>query len=1238
MSVLLDNHAPKHIMRKAGSGRSAISLCCGLLDQLLFYVNRITPGLSRVGTRIREELMYYIFSEYKDKQEHEPPVDATGKKIQPADGTGALLGFNPPIHTLAGDAHGLERMAQRYVQHISGWGGLWQDQYTENENTVRALEYQLTEMKQAHKDAGKETSERDRQLERLKERVAELEKKETALKEEIIQMEANLRDSAAQSAPKLIEEVATLRQTVGNFMSPSVGVGDANTADMVKLRSSLLAFVSARIPPASSTHASDGRKEADWMKLPLGQQQIEEELLALVTNVLEVSIESSRKANTNVKDSELKACLLKNWTSGVHPDAYLRILHGLFPDILPSFQTQTALTEVSNEPKMGVIMSTMQKIGVPVPSSNEINSKQSTVHITLMLELMHKFAVTQSCRPTFIPASQDDHMIGVASTAYVHSLEATDASVPVKHICHQLDVVSKTCLKWLSLSNYLEQCMYVYSTAVFRKGGGASDDANSKELQSWLSEAQRMQTAGDPEAAIAAYDKAISVAPTHAPSHYRRGQAKAEAGDFEGARLDYVKATTLDHSWREGKHQGRELINPESTNVNAQMTPVEEESMARFQCGLDTHHIDSLIDQAKESDYETAIALVEEALKIDPVSAPAYYTLAELKHEHGDFEGARLDYVKGTTVDPNWRDGANDEKETAKEAAQAGEPVLNAAEKKEIEGFGFGINPDKEKVDALLSQAAALEAANDPEKALRIYDDAIANDDMNPTPYYRRGWLKHETGDFEGARLDYIKSTALDIEWREGRHEENAKDTMNAEAEPPDPTDDFMDGDFKLGTAAVVQFANEEEVEELIGNADAAREQGDAQAALEAYNQAIEAAPEQPKAIYRRGTLRHEMGDFEGARLDYIAATGCDTEWRDGQHKDRTDLKVEEKEVEKKHSNLEKYDWEGGYKDAVTDILKEADSLKNKDAGAALNALDQAVDMNPGYAPAYYKRGELKHEQGDFEGARLDYVTATRVDPEWRDGANAGRTDLDEEREDDKADKVAAFNVFDFGEKGEEPLSPSKVTFDWPQSDEPEPVLRSERVAPRGRRRSLWHDLNEAPEKQEWDKRVEEKEKAAKINPLTVPPSNEAPEAPKSARRARSTSVRRKSLAADTKTPRVRKRSISNSHMLEQKEAAKAKLDEALKHLPTIEFEPNKAILKSGEVSGLNAVAGILQEYPLVKLQVIGTTVNQDKMALAHRRAEACISYLVQKGITVTRLEPKGIFGDQKATLFEPIM
>ena len=80
--------------------------------------------------------------------------------------------------------------------------------------------------------------------------------------------------------------------------------------------------------------------------------------------------------------------------------------------------------------------------------------------------------------------------------------------------------------------------------------------------------------------------------------------------------------------------------------------------------------------------------------------------------------------------------------------------------------------------------------------------------------------------------------------------------------------------------------------------------------------------------------------------------------------------------------------------------------------------------------------------------------------------------------------------------------------------------------------------------------------------------------------------------------------------------------------LNNILFETGKSILTTSSYTELDRLVGILQDSPLMKIEISGHTDNTGSLDLNNRlsqnRAQAVVEYLVQKGIDRTRLEYRG--------------
>jgi Flp pilus assembly protein TadD len=60
--------------------------------------------------------------------------------------------------------------------------------------------------------------------------------------------------------------------------------------------------------------------------------------------------------------------------------------------------------------------------------------------------------------------------------------------------------------------------------------------------------------------------------------------------------------------------------------------------------------------------------------------------------------------------------------------------------------------------------------------------------------------------------------------------------------------------------------------------------------------------------------------------------------------------------------------------------IKGTKSADNGRIKEALKEFDKAIELNPGYSPAYFNRGTIKADLGDFEGAHADFSKAKELD------------------------------------------------------------------------------------------------------------------------------------------------------------------------------------------------------------------------------------------------------------------
>jgi tetratricopeptide (TPR) repeat protein len=159
----------------------------------------------------------------------------------------------------------------------------------------------------------------------------------------------------------------------------------------------------------------------------------------------------------------------------------------------------------------------------------------------------------------------------------------------------------------------------------------------------------------------------------------------------------------------------------------------------------------------------------------------------------------------------------------------------------------------------------------------------------------------------------------------------------------------------------------------LLRRADALLQKGDRDAALRAYAQAVESAPDDPLPLIGRGDAYRLQGDHDRAVADYTRSLELDPN---------------------------------------SDLARNNRGLAyhgRRDYERALADFTAVLRRNPLFAAAYHNRAAVRHARGDLDGALADYTAALRLDPRSALGLNnRGYVHLDR-RDHDRA--VADFTA-----------------------------------------------------------------------------------------------------------------------------------------------------------------------------------------------------------------------------------
>ena len=331
-------------------------------------------------------------------------------------------------------------------------------------------------------------------------------------------------------------------------------------------------------------------------------------------------------------------------------------------------------------------------------------------------------------------------------------------------------------------------------------------------------------------------------------------------------------------------------------------------------------------DKFNKNDYRGAIADYNQALKINPNLAQAYYNRGVVRDVLGDKQSAIADYNQALKINPNF------------DRAYYNRGVVRhilGDKQSAIADYNQALKINPNLAQAYHNRGVVRRQLGDKQAAIADYNQAIKINPNYADAYNSRGVVRSYLGDIQGAINDY--NQALKI------NPNNALAYLNRGSDRSYLGD--KQGAINDYTQAIKINPN---FAEAYNNRGIARHVlGDKQGAITDYTQAIKINPNNASAYYNRGIVRSELGDKESAIADYNQA-----------------LKINP-------NYAEAYLNRG----VVRHILG--------DKQEAINDYNQALKINPNFAQAYTNRGSVRYELGDKQGAINDYNQVLKINPNF---------------------------------------------------------------------------------------------------------------------------------------------------------------------------------------------------------------------------------------------------------------
>lgn len=287
-------------------------------------------------------------------------------------------------------------------------------------------------------------------------------------------------------------------------------------------------------------------------------------------------------------------------------------------------------------------------------------------------------------------------------------------------------------------------------------------------------------------------------------------------------------------------------------------------------------------DQAiQEGNWQAALAHLNECVRLAPGYAEAYYSRGMVREQLADLQGAITDYNIYIDLHPDHYEALFSRAVlhyTLGHYAMAKADFLKVRSlpHQETTAIFFKQDAFEKGVDKIFTMQGTgphfiynylglIETRlKDYSRAIRYLDSAVNINDQEPDYLINRGWAKEESGDYNGALLDYRHALQLDPDNALAKRNistvtERAEQTSSTPSTPDPLLNEAIDSNPHLPYAFAARAYKRSQ-------------QKDWKGAIDDYSQAIKIDSTNKDYYYNRGIVKENINDWNGALYDYIKA------------------------------------------------------------------------------------------------------------------------------------------------------------------------------------------------------------------------------------------------------------------------------------------------------------------------------------------------------------------------------
>ncbi len=285
--------------------------------------------------------------------------------------------------------------------------------------------------------------------------------------------------------------------------------------------------------------------------------------------------------------------------------------------------------------------------------------------------------------------------------------------------------------------------------------GAEKDASKAIELNPYITDAWEVrgvsrQNLGKNQEAISDYDHALALLPRNRQLLFNKAMAQSDVKDYAGADSSYQQLIKWYPSF-DNAYLGRARLKLAQADTTAALNDINH-ALELNHNAFNGYIMRADIAINREQDYDTALSDMNEAIKLQPKYVGLYINRAFLRYNNNDYFGAMADYDYALQLEPY------------NQIALYNRGLLLAevnANDRALEDFSKVLSLDPDDYRSLYNRALIYRNKGNTAAALSDINRVIAAFPDFPGGYYIRSELQRDRNQLGAAERDYKKAMAL---------------------------------------------------------------------------------------------------------------------------------------------------------------------------------------------------------------------------------------------------------------------------------------------------------------------------------------------------------------------------------------------------------------------------------------------------------------------------------------------